>query len=173
MPGEFPAESGREFVNRACLLLHGNFGFSVYQTCYEGEDAATVNTGAEVIRFDFIMTQLRRRTLGNQTMEKYRIHFFCECKRRSNPRDLKRKLKDYLLKVLKTMPVLQRRFSGNFYFLFICNKPFGISQENLESVNFLKEFLDMQDNPDLNDLSRKIGILFLTDWFLETVATGV
>ena len=173
MPGEFPGELGRDFLHKVCFFLDGKFGFDVYRTCYEGKGSTTVVANNEVIRFDFLMYQLRKRTLGDQQTERYRVHFFCECKWRNDPRDLRGKLKEFLLNALKTTPVLQRQFSENFHFLFICNKPFGISQEDLRSIDFLKDFLDDNANlGSLQGLSNKVGILILPDWFLETTSLG-
>jgi len=173
MPGEHPGELGREFLNKVCFFLHGGFGFNVYQTSYEGEDAASVIAENEVVKFDIMMYQRRKRTLGNQRMEEYRVHFICECKWRSDPRDLKGKLREFLSKALKTVQSLQRRFSNNYYFMFICNKSFGVSQENLQDVGFIRKFLDEEiDSRNLQILSDKVGILILPDWFLDAAAMG-
>lgn len=173
MTAEFAGELGRNFVNKVSLFLDGKFGFSVYLTAYEGPDAASIVVDGERIRFDLIMKQTRRETLQNQQTNEYRTHFFCECKWRGNPVDLKTKLKDFLKKALKTAPELQSRYSDNFCFMFICNKTFGVAQSNLESVEYLQDFLNGDCNlNDLAYLSRKVGILVLTDWFLETTSKG-
>jgi len=169
IPGEFSGEVGRDFVNKVSLFFDDNFGFSVVETAYEGSDAASISVGDETVKFDLIMKQKRRFLQGQETSE-YRVHFFCECKSRTNPRDLKGQLKVFIEKALKVTPVLQNRFSDNFRFVFICNKPFGIGQESLESIENLRDLLnDDHGADDLRNLSERIGILVLTDWFLETV----
>ena len=171
LPGEHSGEVAREYVNKVCSLLEGNFGFHVYQTCYEAPDAASVVVGGERIRFDIIVDQARMNSSGDTETSK--LHFLCECKWRTNTDDLKTQLKDFMKKALKTTPELQRQFSDRFGFLFFCNKPFGIDQSNLQDVSYIKEFLNKDsDSNDLVQLSRRIAIVFLSDWFLETTSRG-
>jgi hypothetical protein len=163
MPGEFPAERGRDFVNRVGLFFDDNFGFSIYETAYEGEDAASVFVAGEKIRFDFLMYQKK---MGSTSTPK--IHFYCECKWRTNPRDLKTEFGDFLKKALKATPEIQRRHPDSFHFMFVCNKPFGIDPSNLQSVEYIQGLLDGDySTDDLSHLSRRIGIVILPDWFLD------
>ena len=172
MPGEFPAEVGRDFVNRMSLFFQDNFGFSVAHTTYEGRGGASVIVDGERVRFDLIMNQKRKRFLQNQETE-YKIHFFCECKWRSNPRDLKTQLKDFLKKAIKVLPELHTQCSDNFRFVFVCNKHFGVDQSDLESIEYLNNFLNEGYNTDeLSDLMRRVRILVLADWFLGTTSKG-
>jgi len=167
MSGEYPGEIGRDYVEAVCSFFEGNFGFSVNETPYEGIDAASVLVSEEMIRFDIIMKQERGEAVFN------RVHFFYECKSRNSPEDLRSRLKDFLKKALKVMPALTRRFADNFSFLFISNIPFDVHQSDLQSIVFLRDFLDgSYDDDDLAKLARRAGILTLTDWFLETTSRG-
>jgi len=50
MPGEYPGKVAKDYVEDVCLFLEGNFGFHVFQTAYEGKDAAGVLVDGEKIR---------------------------------------------------------------------------------------------------------------------------
>jgi hypothetical protein len=168
---EYSSEVGRNFVEKVCSLLDGKYGFHVFQTSYQAADAVSVPVGEEIIRFDILLYQKRIESTQNPREKK--VYFYCECKWRANPNDLKGELKDFLIKALKASPALQRTYADNFAFMFVCNKPFDVDQGNLQDVTYLTQFLgDEFQISDLTYLSSKVGILFLTDWFLETTAQG-
>jgi hypothetical protein len=164
-------EIGREYVDKVCKLLKGTFGFHIFQVSYQAPDAVSVPVGTERIRFDILLFQ--ERTDLTRNPNEMKVYFYCECKKRTNPTDLETQLKEFLVKALKAAPQIQRDFSEDFGFIFITNKPFGIIQENLEDVNYIHKFLGETYN--VNDIARlcnRVGILFLSDWFLDTAAKG-
>ena len=170
--GEYPAKKAKDFVEKACSFLDGNFGCDVIQNCYEGKHAATVLLGGQRIRFDVIALK-RRRESSSHGNNVRKIFFFCECKWRETPRNLKYELRKFLEKAMKTMPEIRGQYSENFRFMFICNAPFGVSQTDMQSIDYMRDFLTSQHTTaELNDLSSKIGILILTDWFFEDVVEG-
>lgn len=169
--GEHNGEVGREFIEKIGCLLEGNNGFHVFQTCYEAPDAATVQVGVEKVRFDMIIDQ----TISDNPINLHRrkSHFFCECKWRTNNADLKNQLKTFLQKSIQTMPQLQRQYGDNFGYIFITNKPFDVDPNALKDTGFLATLLDEQvDLGLLTQLSNKIGMVLLTDWFLERITEG-
>jgi hypothetical protein len=173
MPGEYPAKVAKDFVEKTCFFLDGNFGFQVYQNCYEGKNAATVLVDGERIRFDIVAYQRRRAHSIGIGSAINRTYFFCECKWRKNPKYLKSELKKFLKKGIKTTPEIKEQYSDNFGFIFICNQPFEVNQANLQDMDYLRKFLDSDYTANqLNDLSNRIGILLLHDWFLETATKG-
>jgi len=173
MPGEYPAKVAKDFVEKTCSFLHGKFGFYVYQNCYEGKNAATVLVDGERVRFDIILFQTRRDGSSSSGILQNKINYFCECKWRKNPKNLKYELKKFLKKALKTVPEIQGQCSDNFGFIFICNTPFEVSQENLQDIEFLREFLNSSySTAQLTHLSNRVGILILTDWFIEITFKG-
>jgi hypothetical protein len=150
-------------------FFQDNFDFTVVETAYEGADSASVLVGNERVKFDLIMTQ-NRRLVQEQEIAEFRIHFYCECKSYKTNATLKNKLKKFIENSLKVTPTLEGRFAGNIRFIFICNRPFGVDQENLNSIENIRSYLD--DNyglDDLQKLSQRIGIVILSQWFLDTV----
>jgi len=171
MVAERSQEIGREFVDKVCKLLRGTFGFQIFQISYQAPDAVSIPVGEERIRFDILLYQERIDLTRNPNEIKF--YFYCECKKRTDSSDLDNEFKEFLIKALKASPQIQRDFSDDFGFIFITNKPFGIVQENLEDVNYVHKLLSESYN--VNDIARlcqKVGILFLTDWFLDTTAKG-
>lgn len=76
MPSEFPAEVGRNFVNKASYFFQDNFGFSVAHTAYEGRGGASIVVDGERVKFDLILNQKRTEILPNQERRRYKMHFF-------------------------------------------------------------------------------------------------
>jgi hypothetical protein len=136
MSGEYTTKIGKDFVDKVCFFLEGNFGFHVYQNCYEGKNAASILVDGERIRFDLIVFQTRRELSPGQNMRTYRVNFFCECKCHKNPKNLKLEFKKFLEKALKSFSEIQGQYSDNFGFMFICNRPFGFS--NKKTFKMLK-----------------------------------
>jgi hypothetical protein len=173
MPGEYPAKVAKDFVEKVCSFLDGKFGFHIYQNCYEGKNAATVLVDGERVRFDIILFQTRRDTSSSTGILQQKINYFCECKWRKNSNYLKSELKKFLKKALRTTPEIQEQCSDNFGFIFICNTPFEVSQANLQDIEYLQGFLDSNySTTQLTHLSRRVGILTLTDWFIELTLKG-
>lgn len=171
MPGEFSAQIGKDFVNRVSYFFQDNFGFSVAYTAYEGPAGASIVVNGDRIRFDLIMNQKRADPQNRNSA--YKVHFFCECKFRSDPKGLKTELKKFLKKALNVSPELRTQCSDNFRFLFICNQHFNVSQSNLESIEYIKKLLKEECSEDeLKSLARRARILVLEDWFLGTLYKG-
>ena len=175
MSGEYASQVGGDFVSRVCALLDNRYGFHVFQVSGMAPDAASVpeETGNNRIRFDILLDQTRIDNSHNPPIEK-KMYFYCECKWRTSTNDLKAQLKEFLIKALKASPALQRQHSNDFGFIFISNKPFGVDQTDLETVSYISQLLD--DRPINVEatvrLCSKIGILFVSDWFLQTTARG-
>ena len=87
---------------------------------------------------------------------------------------MKGDLQDFLKKALKTMPRLEKDYAENFGYIFFCKRIFGIDQQDLTRIESLKELLndDVQID-DLTSLSRKISLVILSDWLLDTASKGV
>jgi hypothetical protein len=170
--GEGIQEIGREFVERACAFVEGTFGFHVFQISYQALDAVSVPLPTERVRFDILLFQTRINEGHNPPREEKK-YFYCECKKRQNLTELRSGLKEFLVKAVKASPQLRRDFADNFGFIFFCNKPFGVDQENLQNVEYIRQFLDNAYEVNvITQLCDKIGIIFLTDWILETTARG-
>jgi len=171
MVAERSQEIGREFVDKVCKLLKGTHGFQIFQISYQAPDAVSVPVGEERIKFDILLYQERIDPTRNP--KEMKVYFYCECKKRANSGDLENQLKEFLIKALKALPQIRRDFSDDFGFIFVTNRPFGIVQENLEDVNYVHKFLGESYNVnDIAHLCQKVGVLFLTDWFLDTTAKG-
>lgn len=172
MSSEFSAELGRNFVNKVSYFFQDNFGFHVASNAYEGRGGASIVVNGERVRFDLIMNQIRTRA-HNQERREYNLHFFCECKFRSKPKGLKTELKKFLKKALKASPECRIQCSDNFRFMFVCNHHFAVNQSKLESVEYLKTLLNGNyTEVNLRDLARRVRILVLEDWFLDTISKG-
>jgi hypothetical protein len=172
MPGEYPGEVGRHYVLRVCNFLHQNYGFNVWTNSYDAPNSVSVLVGDEHVRFDIILNQTF--VENPQIRETKRKFFFCECKWRTGEANIKTDLQDFLKKALKTMPKLEKDYAENFGFIFFCNRVFGVDQQDLTRIESLKELLndDAQIN-DLASLSRKISLVILSDWLLDTTSKGV
>src|SRR5208337_1082718 len=146
-----------------------HFGCNVDRNAYEGMGGASIVVNSERIHFDLIVSQNRTSLLAGNS-DGGKVHFFCECKYRTNQNDLTEELKNFLKKALKVFPELQIEFTDNFRFLFITNCSFPVSQSDLNSVSFLGGLLGSGYEPDeLNRLSPRVRILILSDNFLELI----
>ncbi len=172
-PGEHPAKIAKDFVEKACFFLDGKFGFHVFQNCYEGKNAATVLVDGERVRFDIIADQTRGAAFHRSSILPQKVNYFCECKWRKRSKDLKPELKKFLKKALRTMPEIQELMEDNFGFIFICNTSFEVGQEDLQDVEYLCRFLDSgYPTAQLAHLSNRVGILILSDWFIDLALQG-
>jgi hypothetical protein len=175
--GEYGAVVGGDYALKVGDLLDERYGFHVFQISGQAPDAATVPFGPgndDKVRFDIVLDQ--RIIDPTHIPQRYKkIYYYCECKWRTNNRDLKNQLKDFLKKALKAMPHLERQHVNDYGFIFISNKPFGIDQVELQKIEIITELLN---DPGLQAgeiarLCSKVSILFFSDWFLETTAKGV
>ena len=175
MPAEVIQERGRIFLKNVCYFFDDKFGFNVIADAYEGEGTTSIflNEEVEEIRFDFFMFQRRLRVLANGTADSYRVRFIGECKWRSRSGSLKREFREFLKRAIKVSELINRRHNGLYYFLFVTNRKFQIDLDKMNNVAYLRNYINEEVNEDhLRLLLGKIGILFLPDWFLETVKEG-
>ena len=172
MPRERSQEIGREFVSKVCSLLDRRFGIRVFQVSYQADDAVSIPVRNERIAFDILLFQTRVDPTSDS--QEKRVYFYCECKKREHARALKRLLKEFLHKSLRATTELKKQYSDDFGFIFICNKPFGIDQTDLEDVAKVTQLLNDStiSQNDIADLCGRIGILFFSYWFLNTTAMG-
>jgi len=173
MPGEHVQEIGRTFVNKVYRFLEGKFGFKIRDLAYWAEEAATIKINGELVRFDIFMIQEIKLEPGVD--DTAIINYICECKYRSDSATLQNEFKTFLKNVIKTYEDSQRKYAENFRYLFITNRAFGIWDEEFQSVEFLQNFLDDEEYSInvLSYISQKIGLLVLSEWFLDTTYRGV
>lgn len=164
LSGEFGGEKGKRLVFAVCALFERGLGFRVYETCYDGPETATVVTKNDKVRFDILMKQ--KTTEGG-------VHYFCECKFRSNIKaksELRSEFENFVKNALKVINYAKRKYGENhFCFLFVTTIPFEIWEENISDVNYLKKLVG---NPaiDINDLiilSNHIKLTIVPGWLIE------
>lgn len=163
--GEYPGELHRNFLMAVCSLFGDLEGFKVVETCYEGPGTATISTQSGEEHFDIFMR--------HDSREGYVVHYLCECKFRSGESlDLESKFKVFLSKANKVLDyALSRYGEGRFCFLFIANVPFGIWENQVQSVQWIMEQLK-EENPTVDrmrKLSQSMRILIIPHWFIKTI----
>lgn len=171
MPGEYPGEIGRTYLNEVSSFLDGNFGFKLIETVYDGPGTACFVINGETIRFDafFIQTILMD---DNPSTNTNRLQYVCECKLRTDGSALLREFKTFLIKAKKVIPILKGRYTINFRFLFITNTHFGIDENRLDQLSFWKELCPEMEAEDFSDFMSYIKIIILPSWFLKMLYRG-
>ena len=107
------------------------------------------------------------------------IHYFCECKFRSNiksKRELKSEFKAFVERALETLQYATGKYGENhFRFLFIATIPFDVWEENVHNVEYLRQFLGDSNRKvtDLVTLSRHLEIFILPRWLIAPLTRQV
>lgn len=165
-------EIGREFVKKTVEFIDKSFGFNVFMDSYTDCGGLTFyTTNNKPVYFDIILNQEIHDNSTNPPSSKKKF-FICECKKRNKAGQLKKELKDFLIKILSVDLNLNQKFA-NYNFIFFHNKPFSITQEKLRNVEFLEIFLDKKYSTNqIVKLHDRLYMINLDDWFLDLTACG-
>jgi hypothetical protein len=160
LSGEVLHEKAKRFVQNISQFFDNRFDFHVDETAYDGGVlAAALLIGTESVRFDIMMSRRSRQTA---------VHYCCECKWRNEPVSLRSELKEFIVKSRKVANHLHGRYRDGFGFIFFTNQPFGITNQNLGDLEYLRSLIDGEiPINELRMVSDKLRIVILDDWLLE------